>query len=40
MEEVLDKDTKRIIKMDKKTQELNKNIRKKKKAIRKKYIDR
>ena len=40
MEGALDKDTNRIIKMDKKTQEINKNIRKKKRAIRKEYIDR
>ena len=40
MEGALDKDINRIIKMDKKTQEVNKNIRKKKRAIRKGYIDR
>ena len=40
MEGALDKDTNRIIKMDKKTQEINKNIRKKKRAIRKGYIER
>ena len=31
-------DINRIIKMDKKTQEINKNIRKKKRAMRKGYI--
>ena len=40
VEGALDKDINRIIKMDKKTQEVNKNIRKKKRAIRKGYIDR
>ena len=40
VEGALDKDIKRIIKMDKKTQEINKNIRKKKRAVRKEYIDR
>ena len=40
MEGALDKDINRIIKMDKKTPEVNKNIRKKKRAIRKGYIDR
>ena len=40
MECASDKDTNRIIKMDKKTQEINNNIRKKKGAIRKGYIDR
>ena len=40
MKGALDKDTNRIIKMDKKTQEINNNIRKKKRAIRKGYIDR
>ena len=40
MDGSLDKGTNRIIKMDKKTQEINKNIRKKKRAIRKGYIDR
>ena len=40
MEGALDKDINRIIKMDKKTQEVTKNIRKTKRAIRKGYIDR
>ena len=40
MKGTLDKDINRIIKMNKKTQEVNKNIRKKKSAIRKGYIDR
>ena len=40
MEGALDKDTNIIIKMDKKTPEINKNIRKKKRAIRNGYIDR
>ena len=40
MEGALDKDTDRIIKMDKKTKTINKNIRKRKRAIRKGYIDR
>ena len=35
-----DKDTNSIIKMAKKTHEINKNIRKKERAIRKGYIDR
>ena len=39
MEEALDKDINRIIKIDKKTLEINKKIRKKKRAIRKGYID-
>ena len=40
MERALDKDINRIIKMEKKTQEINNNIRKKKRAVRKGYIDR
>ena len=36
MEGVLDKDIDRIIKLDKKAQKINKNIRKKKRAIYKK----
>ena len=40
MEGAPGKDTNRIIKMDKKTQKINKNIWKKKRAIRKGYIDR
>ena len=40
MKGALDKNSNRIIKMDKETQEINKNIRKKKRAIRKGYIDR
>ena len=36
----LDKNSNRTIKMDKETQEITKNIRKKKRAIRKGYIDR
>ena len=35
-----DKDTNSIIKLAKKTHEINKNIRKKERAIRKGYIDR
>ena len=38
MEGALDKDSNRIIKMDKKTQEINENTREKKRAIRKGYI--
>ena len=40
IERALDKDINRIIKMEKKTQEINNNIRKKKRAVRKGYIDR
>ena len=40
MKGALDKNSNRIIKMDKETQEINKNIRKKERAIRKGYIDR
>ena len=40
MERARNKDTSRIIKMDKKAQEINKNISKKKSTIRKVYIDR
>ena len=39
MEGTLDKDVSKNVNMDKKTQEINKNIRKKKRAIRKEYID-
>ena len=40
MEGARNKDTSRIIKMDKKAQEVNKNISKKERPIRKVYIDR
>ena len=40
MEGAQDKDTNIIIRMDKKTQEIDKNISKKKRAIRKGYIER
>ena len=39
MEGTLDKDVSKNVNMDKKTQEINKNIRKKKRAIRKEQID-
>ena len=39
MEGTLDKDVNKNVKMDKKTQEINRNIRKKKRVIRKGYVD-